>query len=611
ECTFTNNYFGLKIENSLQSSYYYHLVHDCTFDNIPGGPWKGAAVYISKGGNDVIRNNTFGPDDLTTPQTNNATGIFAGQSWGLDIVDNDFYHFTTGISVSNSQTGSVYIGNFDDETGNRFFQCKTDIVTSGTNNGLKTKCNYCSNTTDDPNIYSKVWYNTGQIAAQGDGILNTTQPAGNKFDPYNDNALKKIVTNSTFVYYHHNSAPYTPWSPSSLFYPVPGPAFVVGVSCQPPVILPAPVIIPKLDSLENELEELNMACDALVATLDKGYTEQLVDALQNNLNSGPLKNLLVSKSPLSDTVLVTLFNENTSLSPGNFKNVMNINLPVSDEIVPDFNEKLTTLPPGIAGQLKSRQGLNPGIITPTTIIRQIEQTFSLRQRLLSDLLRITAENDSLPAIIDILENETSLTAKQMMEPAYIDNGDFASALAVLNELPLDEEDFFELNAIYEIMIDILGSGKMLCEMDGTDRAYIEGLADSCDQGRASVLARAVMTDAFNVMYPLCEPDTTGLKSLRLPKPGKYVQAALQQGFLIENYPDPFSDVVFLHYVLPCCNGAEIKIYDPRGRIIAVYPASEGNHTVEINTGGWAGGVYTYTLTCDGVHIRYGKMVLIK
>ena len=84
-------------------------------------------------------------------------------------------------------------------------------------------------------------------------------------------------------------------------------------------------------------------------------------------------------------------------------------------------------------------------------------------------------------------------------------------------------------------------------------------------------------------------------------------------YLSQNYPNPFNPSTTIRFSLPFDGPAKLSVYNLLGEIVAV-PVNglmqKGNHTVRINAGSFASGIYFYTIESDGKYITR-KMQLIK
>lgn len=83
--------------------------------------------------------------------------------------------------------------------------------------------------------------------------------------------------------------------------------------------------------------------------------------------------------------------------------------------------------------------------------------------------------------------------------------------------------------------------------------------------------------------------------------------------LDQNYPNPFNPRTSIRYVLPQAGEVTLTVFDVLGREVATLfdgtqPA--GAHTVELDAGAWASGMYFYTLEAND-QLQTRRMVLLK
>lgn len=84
-------------------------------------------------------------------------------------------------------------------------------------------------------------------------------------------------------------------------------------------------------------------------------------------------------------------------------------------------------------------------------------------------------------------------------------------------------------------------------------------------------------------------------------------------YLYQNYPNPFNPVTVIKYSLPKAEQVTLTLYDITGREISIFSEGikqRGEHSIEINAGELASGVYFYTLTA-GKFTQSRKMAVIK
>jgi hypothetical protein len=87
----------------------------------------------------------------------------------------------------------------------------------------------------------------------------------------------------------------------------------------------------------------------------------------------------------------------------------------------------------------------------------------------------------------------------------------------------------------------------------------------------------------------------------------------EQVMLQQNFPNPFNPTTTIRYSLPQSGPVTLAVYDLLGRQVTtlvdgVQPA--GAHTVTLDAGQWASGLYFYTLQANGQR-QTRRMVLVK
>jgi len=80
--------------------------------------------------------------------------------------------------------------------------------------------------------------------------------------------------------------------------------------------------------------------------------------------------------------------------------------------------------------------------------------------------------------------------------------------------------------------------------------------------------------------------------------------------LLQNQPNPFSQVTNINYSIPEGADGQIRIYDAAGNMVKTMRATE-NGQVQINAYELKAGTYTYVLVVNGNATASKKMVLLK
>ena len=635
-CDFEQAIFGIKIENTLSSIDNRHEISGCFFDKIPNDALiKGAAIFIKAGKYDYIHDNKFG--ESISDQNKNLYGIFTTNSSSFNISNNKFKRFKYGVKIENSGENGGYVGawNTSNWIGNEFTQCDKNIITFGNNSKLQLKCNRCNN--PEPSLYTVNFENNGSFANQG-SMPPSSFPlsfkqkcaAGNEFNPVNisDRRRIKSLDDYSYIYYRHAGPP----NVIPEIYPDPNEAIInvfgIGVdktdnptACPPLWIIPYPyphdplpklfVIEEDLDNLSNEIYTLQNNYNNFELTLDNGKTYELLDGIYGNTPVGKLKNKLISNSPLSDTVIISLITE-YPLSHGNFKNVMQVNLPVSKKTEPVFYEKLKTIPHGIVNQLKKLQAYNPDYTTLASIQREIDNITQQRQLFLNELIILLTDtvNNRKDDAITLLENEGTTGAEQTLIATYIADSNLTDAATKLANIPVDDPEVYDWVQLNYILLNLYDQGKTLYQLDSLQIQFIRDLAYKCPAGLGTSNAQAILDLLYREEVPEC-PAEINIKSLNIPGTSDFADTNKEDEILGKNYPDPFNNTTTIPYCLPDDIKGTIEIRDVSGRLIAQYKVFSSENTIKVNTKNWSPGIYTYSLIIKDMPMISKKMVITK
>jgi hypothetical protein len=91
-----------------------------------------------------------------------------------------------------------------------------------------------------------------------------------------------------------------------------------------------------------------------------------------------------------------------------------------------------------------------------------------------------------------------------------------------------------------------------------------------------------------------------------------IQTANQNDlFVSQNYPNPSTGLTVINLGLKKSSKVNIEVNDMIGKVVykdSKGLMSSGNHTIELNTSGWETGVYTYTVSAEGMKITRQMIV---
>ncbi len=633
-CRFKNHRQGMHIENVMPTFLNSYDITMCTFDNIPGntlgylGQNDGTALFISGSRGDRIHDgNQFNNSYNTNLNIYHPYGIKTNNASSFEMTNNTFSYMVTGITIQNSIpfSGNVMAkassnGSFS-WSGNWFNQCKTGVTTKNDNLYLCLRCNtHNSNSGYLFNINTE----TGTLANQGYNgwqsytnlITKSRFGAGNRFVNSNLNKLGSVFG---YNYYFQDSTLSPNYNPKVLATPISKyqinnvPFYTIPQSCPFPNFLPPDINLPislnspvfqRIDSLNNVAIALEAQYQTVLSNADKGHTIELLNEINAFPPSGQLKNMLLADSPLSDTVLKAL-NIVNPLSNGNYKNVMEENLPVTKNVVSSFNSRVETLPPGIKNQLKEKQVNNPGKITLGYLETKLSQAILTKQLYFNEIISLLLDtiNNRKTDVVTLFEREATPAANMILAANYISDSNYSAALSKLAMLPDDGSQIGEWKTYAVFLLNHLSQGKTIEELNSTQIDYIRTLANQCPEGIATVNAKAILMYLYREEVPACPEN--GTPSMRF---GNYNVLQTKSSYLGDNYPDPFSRNTVIPYYLPEGSEGVIEIKDVTGRIILTLSLQEGENTLEIDSKGWANGIYFYGMKINDENIENKKMV---
>ncbi len=631
-CIFTNMRRGMRIENSTPTLLSGYDITSCSFNYIPGNTsgtlaaYDGTAIYINNGmGYKIHDGNQFNNTYSTNMNTYKPFGIITYFASSVQITNNIFSQLYKGIIINNSGTyGSTIMAKASSWIGNVFYNCSTGIMTINTNSNLCIRCN----THNSNNVINPIAWNTisGTLANQGltgwqpiDNVNNSRFGAGNYFYPVATPTQNYLISAPTIAYnyiYHIAPAQYVPYVYSPITKtPMTNVSFHGNTtSCPLPNIVPptislttstplnAPVFL-RIDSLNNVVSTLQVQYQVLVNNADKGHTQDLLNAINATPPTGQLKNMLVSDSPLSDTVLIVL-NTQFPLSNGNYKNVMDENLPVDRKVAPSFYNRVGTLPNGIKNQLLSEQANNPGKTTLGSVEQQLDQAKQIKALYFSSVISALLDStvNRKADAITLLEREGTPEANLILASTYMSDSNYTAAASKIAQLPDDNGAYSDWKAYATMLLTHFEQGKTLEELDSNQIAYIRTLAYQCPDEMATANAKAVLFYLLRETVPPCPLNETRIQQLQ-NKPDNN-----QSSFLGENYPDPFTNRTVIPYYLPKGLEGELTVKDVTGRMLYTAPLQEGENRLEIDTRNWAAGIYVYGMTINGEIVEARKMV---
>ncbi|MFH2096130.1 MAG: right-handed parallel beta-helix repeat-containing protein [Bacteroidota bacterium] len=624
---FTEADMGICIQQYVSSLYNRHDIYNCNFDDIAR-----TGIFIRAGKYDRIHDNIFGADHSYFPHLIN--GIELIKSSNYQVYENELYRCETGIRAINTSIG--FIGaKAPDYHGNRFFTCKTAVFTGLDNHALMLRCNRHN---PDPNTAwsGQNWRNTGQLADQGIApyMCGTSPlcPAGNQFYSFND-LYNQIYSNYANDYYYHNNNNNQP----TFLIPTDATGNLTNIqgdpnaiwtnqvtNCKPVLTIGPPQnpVLPalsfssqpfsKIDSLQQLIDSLELVRETIASGLDGGETQLLLDAINSNMPANLLTGMLVSHSPLSDTVLIALITRFPVLAPPKFVLAMMNNVPVSGHVYPWYIERKAGLPKPFRQYLDDLEAA-PVAETPALTDNKIEANITLKYDFFSRLVSIlcdTLNNREDDALL-LLEHEGSVESKKTLAASYLETGDYAQALAKLGEIPQDCENNTDFVNLYTLLVSLYTDSLTIYDMDSAGREYARELAYKCPPSLAVANARTITELLFGERVPECpmEMENKKLQFNNMNMGEYFAQEDEDDAMLGENYPDPFKQKTKIPYSLPEGVTGRIVITDMQGKVIAVYENLNGENELDVDAKDWADGTYIYYLVIGNMVFGSRKMVV--
>jgi len=208
------------------------------------------------------------------------------------------------------------------------------------------------------------------------------------------------------------------------------------------------------------------------------------------------------------------------------------------------------------------------------------------------------------------------------------DGDLTSAATVLNAFPITSQEDQDWVDIQLIVLELAEDTLTVFEMDGVQEQFIRDIAAQIPESPATSNAKSILRLVFNEDFPIVFPvppqlklnpesnqiddEVTTQNNFSDSKDQDSYQSRENQRYLGNNYPDPFTNITYIPYLIP--GGTEkaiIKVYGIRGNLLMEYPLDKNHNLLQVETEDWAEGVYIYRMEIDNIVKALDKMVLIK
>jgi|GEM_PF-1772391 len=611
---FINSQSGIKSTNSSTSLFYGHTIAGNTFTDVNYHIIDWGGKYHNIGPGYGFGKNFFG-DDGSDPVDNIAGTFFLGTS-AFNMVDNEFYRNQYGSIVFNS---GPYGGRIDylDE-GNFYQDCNKAILGAGDNSKLTIHCNNF-NTTLGSYYDLNSWdfsATASVLADQGTLINNVKAPAGDRFI---DQVYRDIVGNSSspFDYIGHDfdlgncsedKVRITPgigvdyyWLTNNCF-----DATDPDVPCKPEPC--PPPCNDRIIAVTNEIDSLVTEYITLDEFIQTEETEDLLYEINNNGDEENLSEILLTASPLSDSVLVALSRAHSALTSSTLKSIFEVNSILSDYVKNEIINENTSLDSTDKADLMLLQGNYTLRSTLAGFVKQINQKKVSRQLYINDMIRYYADSDSVDAAVDALLLIGSETDIQTVFSTCMNFSLFETAQEVYGTLVEIETIDPDWLLVQGLLLELALNNKTVFDIDSAQHSMLYTIADKSGASLATANSRSILKLVFNEEFE----DEFGEESrlAALPALSSHPENKISANF-ISLSPNPTKNQVTVTYNLPGnSENATFELYDIFGSLILKKEVASGKNQFRLQVTDLSPGIYMCVVR-NNTSLLQKKLVITK
>jgi len=570
-------------------------------------------LYCNYSSGFQIEQNDFSYSDAASPVAY-AYGIIVNQSnparsCGLydEIYRNTFHSINYGIQIygNNSELkGCAYAG-------------------APNNTGLVMKCNKFYSNVDsyDIRVADFVFFNqtvSGNIAyQQGNCSLGNTAPANDQYSSTHNFATSNFAIDGTFTNLNPNTIQYT-WSANSVTLPLvpvnytaPVPFSGVNLSgcsaytysdlasCPSNVGIIQANASSQKQAIVNSQQQIN----TINTTIANGDAANLYSVISSG-NPCQIQNTLLAQSPnLSDGVILAAINQN--LPSDTLKNIILANSPVSQDVMNALNA--ISLPNGIRNQINAAQ---TGVSARSQLLELLSAYQAEKSKFVNDLLRIYLNDSTLANGVD----SVLFTYKIYQIPeyrceivkGYLDKKDTTAAKVMIDSLrTLGGEDNFCLLA--EVLIKLDRVGQDCFGIANDPSLTLDVMAVAADGSKrvcadANSLLQLVFQYQFNEYF-----DNPTNQNARLAN-NQENEATSPMGFRM--YPNPSSGLVQLDYSIADNETGVFLIFNSTGSLVISQILTQESTKLSIQTD-LPSGVYFCMVSVNGEMKFAEKLVIVR
>lgn len=362
--------------------------------------------------------------------------------------------------------------------------------------------------------------------------------------------------------------------------------------------------------------QINQALLDYFNNLDGGNTLILLNAIHSpQLNTLALKDQLLAKVFLSDTVLLSYFTPNSVPHPY-LQVIFEKNAPVSRKVWQTIIQR--NLPAGLMAALSTKQEENRHSDRSTAFgkisLMKNERSYAIMHKSMAFLEDVTAGHvkDSVAELIRL--NNQGDVAKQLIELDFTFKNYDAAAIKLSTYSCAISSQQIKYRDFKNLLIDVLRDELQLyCLLSNSARkTAVETVASDYDHP-CMLEARNILSAVFDKFYPeqklMPQRAETPPAERKIKEEPESTSGDLNEIFMengVNLYPNPASTELFVQ------NSSEadllLKITTASGQVIGEY-AAKARQLSKINTSGLPNGIYFVILEKDKRLLKTFKLVI--
>jgi hypothetical protein len=352
--------------------------------------------------------------------------------------------------------------------------------------------------------------------------------------------------------------------------------------------------------------------------LDGGNTEETLFDVSTAQPSQmwEIRSKLLGDSPYLSTEVLKLAADRTDMfSESAIFDIMAANPDElkKEELMKYLEEKENPLPDYMLNILKQ---VAEGTSYRTVLELQMSRHSHDRAQAANDIIRsiLNAEELDMNQLQLWLTNLGGLEAEKQLIASYVHQGDYSTALALAETLPvaykLQDEQLLDHNqymSLLQLQQNLKNSGRTMAQLTTGEQQQLTEIAAS-ETATSAAMAKSVLELFYGAGFERCLPiaDEASYKNSAADDLNRL---AVHYGMSISAKPNPAGDWAAFDYTLP--EGTEtalLEITDAAGKTIATYTLQGSMGQQLADTRQWPAGQYVYSLKAAGL-TQSGKLVV--